>query len=356
MKEVYGMVKACLLKRSAFTLGHPGKSIAGGLSDDRKQRPGARRYALILAMAGTVLMALAGCDWRDVESIDLKERVDDAELARMAPKNDGDVFRFGFELRASPLEDARQYLPFLKYAEKETGLRFKLRFTPAYSSIVDDLGKDVIQFAAVGSVSYIAAHEKYGVIPIARGLNTEGRAEYRSVIVVAPDSPIQKVEDLRGKSFAFGDTASTQGHLIPRIILTEHGISLDDLGGYEYTGSHSNCANAVASGRLDAGGMQDTMAQRMADSGIVRIIHTSKFYPSSGIAANKDVPPEVIEKVKQALLDFKPRGKDAEGLYNWDRTEMPNGFTEASNEDYAELREWSIRFGLIDETPKEKTQ
>lgn len=351
------MIKACFLKHLSFPLGYPEKSIGSGLGDDRKQKPGMRRYAMILVTAWTILiMALTGCDSRDVEEIDLRERVDDAELARMTPRNNGDTLRFGFELRASPLEDARQYLPFLKYAEKETGLRLKLRFTPTNSDIVDDLGKGVIQFAAVGPLSYIAAHEKYGIIPIAHGLNTEGRAEYRSVIVVAPDSPIQKIEDLRGKSFAFGDTASTQGHLIPRIILTEHGISLDDLGGYEYTGSHRNCASAVVSGRLDAGGMQDTMAQRMADNGIVRIIHTSKFYPSSGIAANKDVPPEVIEKVKQALLHFEPRGKDAEGLYRWDRTEMPNGFTEALDEDYADLREWSIRFGLIDSPQKEETK
>lgn len=316
-----------------------------------------QRFALILVTLCVILiLALSGCDSRDVEKIDLSERIDDAELAMMAPKRDSDIIRVGFDLRGSPVEDARQYLPFLKYLENETGLRFELRFTPTSSTIVDDLGEGVVQFAAVGADTYIAAHEKYGVIPLARGLNSEGRAEYQSVIIVAPESPIQKVEDLRGKRFAFGSVTSTQGHLIPRIILTEHRISLDDLGGYEYTGSHRNCANAVASGRFDVGGMQDTMGRRMAEGGIVRIIYTSKFYPSSGIAANKDVPGEVIEKVKQALLHFKPEGKDAEGLYHWDQTEMPNGFTEAFDEDYADLREWSIKFGLIDSGQKEETK
>ena len=351
------MTRLYFHKYLTFPLGYPGKSICSGSGDDRRQRPGVRRYAMILVTAWTMLiMPLTGCDSRDVEKIDLRERVDDAELERMTPKRNSDTFRFGFDLRASPEEDARQYLPFLKYLERETGLRFELRFTPSNISIVDKLGKGVIQFAAVGSVSYIAAHRKYGDISLARGLNAEGRAEYQSVIIVAPDSPIRKVEDLRGKRFAFGSTTSTQGHLIPRIILTEHGISFDDLSGYGYTGSHRNCANAVALGQFDAGGMQDTMGRRMADNGIVRIIHTSKFYPSSGIAANKDVPPEVIEKVKQALLHFKPRGKDAEDLYHWDRTEMPNGFTEALDEDYADLREWSIRFGLIDSPQKEETK
>jgi phosphonate transport system substrate-binding protein len=310
---------------------------------------GVRRYVLILVAVWTALVvALTGCESREVERIDLRERIDDAELAGMAPKRDSNILRFGFDLRASPGEDARQCLPFLKYLEKETGLRFELRFTPKNGAVVDHLGEGLLEFAAVGSVTYIAAHAEYGVIPVAHGLNAEGRAEYQSVIAVAPDSPIQKIDELRGKRFAFGGLTSTQGHLIPRIILAEHGMRLDDLAGYEYTGSHRNCASAVAAGRFDAGGMQGTMGREMAERGLIRILFTSKFHPSSGIAANKDVSPEAIEKVKRALLDFQPRGKDAEGLYHWDRTDMPNGFTEARDEDYAALREWSIKFGLID--------
>lgn len=316
-----------------------------------------QRFTLILiTLCVTLILSLTGCDSRDIEKVDLSERVDDTELARMTPKRDSDVLRFGFDLRASPDEDARQYLPLLKYLEKETGFRFDLRFTPAHNLIADDLGKGVIQFAAIGADTYIAAHEKYGAIAVVRGLNVEGRAEYQSVIVVAPDSPLQKIEELRGKRFAFGSTTSTQGHLIPLIILTEHGISLDDLAGYEFTGSHRNCANAVASGQFDVGGMQDTMGRHMAKEGLIRIIHTSKFYPSSGIAANKDMPSEVVEKVKQALLRFKPKGKDSEGLYRWDRTEMPNGFVEANDADYADLREWSVKLGLIAGREKEKTK
>ena len=92
----------------------------------------------------------------------------------------------------------------------------------------------------------------------------------------------------------------------------------------------------------------------MAEEKLVRIIHTSEFYPSSCIAANKNVPPEVIEKVKRALLDFRPTGAHAEGLYHWDRTEMATGFIEARDEDYAKLRKWSIKFDLLDASAGEE--
>ena len=305
------------------------------------------RFVLVLAVLG-VIVALTGCTRREYREIDLDDRIDAAELVRMEPDRDSDALRFGFDLRGCPSEDARQYLPLLKYLEEATGLRFDLRFTPEGSTTVEMLGTGEFDFAAIGAGSYLQARGRYGAIPLVRGLSAEGRSEYQSVIVVAPDSPIRTIEDLRGKRFAFGSVSSTQGHLIPRIVLAEHGILLDDLARHHYTGSDQDCANAVVAGRFDAGGMQDILGRRLAGEGLLRIIHTSEFYPSSGIVANRDVPPDVIQKVKQALLDFTPTGADADGLYHWDRTEMANGFGEVRDEDYAELREWSIRFGLLD--------
>jgi ABC-type phosphate/phosphonate transport system substrate-binding protein len=74
----------------------------------------------------------------------------------------------------------------------------------------------------------------------------------------------------------------------------------------------------------------------------------SGYYPSSGIASNKDVSLEVIETVKRALLDFDPLDRDKKGLYDWQRTEMPNGFGRSDSTDYAELRSWLIRLGLLE--------
>ncbi len=322
----------------------------------RRPRPlwGVARHVLALAAIwAAVVVAPAGCDSREVAKIDLRDRIDDAELAKMAPRRDSEGLRFGFDPRGFPDEDARQYLPFLRYLEAATGLRFELRFTPKNRAIADELGVGNLQFAAVGAETYICARARYGVIPVARGLNAEGRAEYRSVIVVAPDSPLREVEELRGKRLAFGGATSTQGYLIPRIILQEHGMSLSDLARYEHTGSHQDCASAVAAGLFDAGGMQDVLGRRLADEGLLRIIHTSDLFPSSGIAANKDVPHEVIENVKRAMLDFHPTGVHSEGLYHWDRTEMARGFGEAHDEDYAKLREWSNRFERLANSTRE---
>lgn len=291
---------------------------------------------------------LAGCDSKpEGKKIDLKEKISQQDLEKEQNVEKSKPLIFGFDLRRSVEEDTRQYVPFLKYLEKETDLKFKIHFTAKDAIIADDLGTGVLQFASVGADTYIIANEKYGVIPIVRGLNTKNKAEYQSVLITAPNSPIKTIDELRGKRFAFGSKTSTQGHLIPRIILAQHNIMLEDLAAYEWTGSHRNCANAVSSGKFDAGGMQDTLGLELASAGLIKILYISRYYPSSGIAANKNVPDDIVKKVKKALISFEPKGRHAMGLYNWDKTEMPHGFREAHDEDYHELRDWSKKLGLL---------
>lgn len=283
--------------------------------------------------------------------VDLDDLVDDKVLLSV-PNPDQDILYFGFDLRASPQEDSRQYQPFLRYLEKSTGYKFKLRFTSKNSSIIDELGAGKVHFAAVGAVSYIQGREKYGIDSLVLGLNAMDKAKYQSMIVVSPTSKVKKLTDLKNKRFAFGSISSTQGHLIPRILLQEQGINLGDLAAYKYTGSHQVCAEAVISYKYDACGMQDTMALGMQKQGLLKIIHTSRYYPSSGIAANQGLSSTIISNVKNALLNFDPNGKDKAGLFHWSKTEMPNGFVESKKEDYSELRKWLIEFNLLELSSK----
>ena len=260
------------------------------------------------------------------------------------------IYTFGFDPRSSPQEDARQYLPFLNYLEQATGYKFTLRFTHKDSDIVDDIGTGILDFAAIGATSYIHALEvhDYPIVPIARGVNMQGEAEYRSFFVVHPQNKLSSLSQLKGHSFAFGDKTSTQGHLIPRIVMHQHGISLAQLSKYDYTGSHIKCANAVVSGRADVCGMQDTMATHMARQGLLKILFRSGYYPSSGIVANKRVDKDVIARIQQALIAFQPMGKHSSNLYNWHKTEMPKGFVSAREEDYLELKEWMLKLGFLE--------
>lgn len=280
-------------------------------------------------------------------NISLNENLIQGEVHWPVPTDNQKVFVFGFDRRLEPKEDVRIYASLLQYLERETGYDFALHVTPKDRRLVREIGDERVDFAVVGTLTYLQAHEQYGARMLVRGVNEENENVYRAAIVTRLDSEIKVLKDLKGRSFAFGASSSTQGHLIPRVMMEQAGIDISDLRSYEYTGSHAETANAVISGRADAGGMQDTLAQTLADRGLLRIIAWSDSYPSSGVLAGAQVPTEVVEAVTAALLAFNPKDQDSAGLYHWDRTEMPSGFSLAEDADYIELHRWAEKYGLL---------
>ena len=254
---------------------------------------------------------------------------------------------FGFDLRLGPKEEVRIYTPFLKYLEKSTGRRFRIKFTAKYEDTVENLGRGITHFAALGTLNYVIGVNKYGIRYLASGVNKEGDPRYYSMIIVKPDSPVQDVKDIKGKCFAFGSKMSTQGHLIPRKMLEDAGITLEYLGKYIYTGSHINVARAVLNGECDAGGIQDILANRLVSEGKVRIIKISNPYPTSLIAYNSAVDGKIVEAVRSALLAFEPTGKHKDILFDWDKTEMPLGFTVINELELNKVMSLAERYGIM---------
>ncbi len=305
------------------------------------------------------LLSCSSADDTPVQWVDSTDRLSELELQHLNQQQQTerhpDTYYFGFDLRASPQEDTAQYIPFLNYLEAATGYHFKIYFTPKNSTAADELGQNRTQFAAIGAISFLYAESSYGVTLLARGRNEQGKAEYQSVFVVRNDSPITNIADIKGRKLAFGSRDSTQGHLIPRIMLAENNISLNDMTSYDYMGSHQKCAEAVVSGKYDVCGMQDQLAEKLVSEGVLKIIHRSRYYPSSGIVANSTVAEEVIKKVRQALLEFDPQGKDRQGLYHWDRSEMSKGFVAGGDSDYRYLHEWSHRLGFLHDSDEQES-
>ena len=254
---------------------------------------------------------------------------------------------FGFDLRLGPKEDVRIYAPFLKYLEEKTARRFAIRFTKGYGETVDALGRGEIQFAALGPVNCVRARERYGAGCLVMGLNAEKRAEYRSIIVTRQGSAIKSLQDLQGKTFAFGNKYSTQGHLLPRNMLEQAGITLHDLAAHTFTDSHAETARLVINGRYDAGGLQDTLARRLEAEGKVRIMAVSEPSPSSLICYGKGADPDLLASLKSAMLAFDPTGKDAARLINWEHTEMSRGFVDIDESAMARIRQLVRRYDLF---------
>lgn len=283
----------------------------------------------------------------DFDDVATQEEI---EAVSAVPQTAQQVFYFGFDLRNGPREDARQYLPLLQYLHETTGLQFELHFSHHAEQLVKDLSSGLLQFAAIGAGSYLTASHDAPILPLAQGLNAAGEPGYRSILVTAPNSPLSTIQELKGRRLAFGSRTSTQGHWIPRIMLYQAGLSLDDLGSYLYTGSHRACAEAVIAKKADVCGMQDTLARQLIKTGQLRQLASSDLFPSSGIFVHSKVPLQVRQAVQQALIDLDPQRPVGVTLYNWDATEMAGGFAIAEADDYAQLQTWAHQLGLLKST------
>jgi len=305
------------------------------------------RKAWILTTVFIIMIVLfsSGCQVTAPVKIDLQKTVSADQLQEMVTTK-ADYYYVGFDWRLEPSEDVKMYIPLLNYLERQTGYKFRLRVFPQDEDIVREMVEGQVQFSIIGPLSLLRA-EKYGVKSLAIGITENGTSRYRAMIVTQPGSPIKKIQDLRGQMLAFSARTSTQGYLIPRIMLAQAKLSLSDLASFEFFQSYADAANAVLSGRFDAAALQDTLAEKLAAQGLVRIVAISDYYPCGGVSMAPGIDPAVVAAVQKALLQFAPQGKDQGGLYNWDNSEMPKGFGMVEGDPYTVFRPWAHNFGLL---------
>ncbi|SPF44126.1 ABC-type phosphate/phosphonate transport system, periplasmic component [Candidatus Desulfosporosinus infrequens] len=305
------------------------------------------RKTRVLTIILTLIIVLfaSGCQVTAPVKIDLQKTVSAEQLQDMV-KTKADYYYVGFDWRLGPSEDVKRFIPLLNYLERQTGYKFRLRVFPQDVDIAREMGAGQIQFSIIGPLSVLRA-EKYGVKSLVIGITENGTSNYRTMIVTQPGSPIKTIQDLRGRTLAFSAKTSTQGYLIPRIMLAQAKLNLSDLASFESFQSYADAANAVLGGRFEAAALQDTLAEKLSSEGLVKIVASSDYYPSGGVSVASGIDPAVVVAVQKALLEFAPQGKDQGGLYQWNNSEMPKGFDTIQGDPYAVFRTWAQNFGLL---------
>jgi len=186
--------------------------------------------------------------------------------------------------------------PLTNYLEKEIGMPVSLKLAPNMGVAISDVAAADVDIAYLTPVAYLKANKKGGAKIVAKTVTKE-KASFQLMIVVKKDSPIKTVEDLRGKSFAFGDKRA----LLQRAALVGSGIGMDELGSYEFVGHYDNIASAVMHGDFDAGILKDTMAFKWESKGL-RILYSSAHLPPYNVAVSRDVDENLRQKITNAFL------------------------------------------------------
>lgn len=216
----------------------------------------------------------------------------------------------------SPKETFDLYRQLLTYLGRRLGQDVEFVQRKTYGEINELLGKGEIDLAFICSGPFVAGEDKYGFVPLAVP-EVQGSHFYRSYLIVNQNSPFQRLEDLRGHSFAFTDPDSNTGRLVPTYWLAELNFKPETFfSQIIYTYSHDNSIMAVARGLVDGATVDGLVwefyqAKNPVFTSKTRIIKKSEPYGIPPLVASSHLADEARQRIQALLLSLhqEPEGK-----------------------------------------------
>jgi phosphate/phosphite/phosphonate ABC transporter binding protein len=264
------------------------------------------------------------------------------ERFKLREEDHSDVVRCGIVPYENPAELFRKFSSLISYLSEKTDRKFELRVANDFETAVKEINEGITQLCFMTTGTYIEASKSKIVEPLAK-VQRKGKPYYHASIITKQSSSINSIEDLKGSSFAFVDVHSTSGHLIPRGMLIEGGVGLEDLSFYDFLGHHDSVVRAVLKGEFDAGGVIDAIAEKYMDQGL-KIIKNSQDIPGFNFCAGS-MEEDQKAAIKIALLELNEENPDTSSvLARIDK--YFTGLSEVKDTDYDAIRTLMSKLGI----------
>jgi phosphonate transport system substrate-binding protein len=210
----------------------------------------------------------------------------------------------------SPATIIRKNEPLRAYLATALKREVELVVTTDYSSMIEAMRHGQIDIGYFGPLSYVLLKERMpGATAFAAKL--EGTSPtYTAVLIAGSESGASKPEDLKGKTVAFGDPASTSSHLIPKSMLFNAGLKAGSDYKEVFVGAHDAVAVAVQNGNALGGGLSRYLFTSLVEQGTikasrVKVIAESGRYPNYPWVLTAALDPKLQDAVKSAFYDLK---------------------------------------------------
>ncbi|MFV9682272.1 putative selenate ABC transporter substrate-binding protein [Pseudomonas sp. NY15367] len=247
----------------------------------------------------------------------------------------------------APTELLRKFKPLGAYLEQELGM--KVEFVPVadYAAVVEALAADRIDMAWLGGFTFVQAHLKTGnAVPL---VQREQDAEFTSKFITS-DPAVKSLQDLKGKTFAFGSVSSTSGSLMPRYFMLQDGIKPEDFfSRVAYSGAHDATVAWVQAGKADGGVLNASVWQKLVDAkkvdtDKVKVFATTPTYYDYNWTVRGNLDPDLQAKIKSAFLALDPAKPEQKAILD---LQAASRFIETKPENYEGIEEAARAAGLL---------
>jgi phosphonate transport system substrate-binding protein len=247
----------------------------------------------------------------------------------------------------APTELLRKFKPLGAYLEQQ--LEMKVEFVPVadYAAVVEALAADRVDMAWLGGFTFVQTRLKTGnAVPLVQRAEDE---QFTSKIISA-DPAVKSLQDLKGKTFAFGSVSSTSGSLMPRYFMLKDGIKPEDFfSRIAYSGAHDATAAWVQAGKADGGVLNASVWDKLVAAGKVdvdkvKVIATTPPYYDYNWTVRGNLDAALQGKIKAAFLALDPANPEHKAILE---LQAASRFIETKVENYAGIEEAARAAGLL---------
>ena len=267
-------------------------------------------------LSGAILILifiLSGCNQEQpAQKIDLSKR------EQVILKEDENIITYAYLPQYSHTVSYHRHHLLIEYLRKETGLNIKQIFPDTFNKHIKMVGQGRIDISYSNPFVYVKIANRYGAGAFSRVVEVGNRKNFRGQIICRSDNrSIKNIADCRGKRLIAVDATSAGGYLYPLGHFYNHGLTKSDFSEIAFSpgpgGKQEKVVLAVYAGKYDIGTIREGTLNVVSDKidiNEIRVVASSRWYPGWVYSARKDLAPEIIEKIKKALLKLDYNNKD----------------------------------------------
>jgi len=257
-------------------------------------------------------------------------------------------YSFGVLNQRSATLTAQFWNPILDYVSSEAGVRLTMRMGKDVQETDAATRRGDYDFVYTNHVIFTQENDQAGYQVILR----PNEDAIKGQIVVAEESPLKRLEDLRGKEVGFPSRTAFVAYMVTMDHLLRNNIEVIPVYGANQEGVMAQ----LKAGSLAAASVNSKIMRDYADrSGFrYRVLWSSPDYLNLPIAAQSRVPADVVERVRKVLdkMDESPQGlailkASAEVI----RKSPPHGFRLSSDREYDSYRNFYKTSALKEPKP-----
>jgi phosphonate transport system substrate-binding protein len=245
----------------------------------------------------------------------------------------------GFAPMLGPEKTRQKFQPMIDHLQKTLGIKVNALVPENYVKLIEALKNNQVEFAYMGPSNYIEAHKITGAKVIAIELSPDGKPGYHSIIISSKKSGIVTLDQAAGKVFAFTDSNSTSGFVIPNVYFIKERKQTPAAFASRtaMAGTHLNLLKGVANGTYDIGATNDIDFARSAQDLKLKpdsfnILWQSDLIPGAPMVARKDISSAFRKQFLDALLALN---QDKKALAKM----QCGGYVEGKDSDFDYIRE-----------------